>query len=61
MYSTMLFLRESFLYPDKSTHHSQCAQSELEIYWQKVDMTASCYQFVQQAELCQCLCIARLN
>ena len=33
----------------------------LEIYWQKVDMTDSSHQFIQQTELYQCPCIAKLN
>ena len=33
----------------------------LEIYWQKVDMTDSSHQFIQQTELYQCHCIAKLN
>ena len=64
-------------YPDESTLHSHYPRFELilfsrmvvqkrllvrpDIYWQNVDMTASCHRFIQQVELCHCPCIARVN
>ena len=63
------------IYPDKKNHHSHYPRFngfftrgssklflvKLETYRLKVDLTSSCHRLVQQAELCQCSCIARLT